>query len=72
MHIMASVVARLNWGCGTFAVPGLINSDRVGREGVDLPCDILTGLPLGTQSVDYAVAIHALQDLRWGQAVRPK
>lgn len=54
---------RLNWGCGPRPLPGWVNSDLVPGPGVDLACDIRAGLPLAAASIDYAVAIHALQDL---------
>jgi predicted SAM-dependent methyltransferase len=54
---------RLHWGCGRCIAPGWINSDRSAGDGVDLACDILDGLPLDDASIDYAVSIHALQDL---------
>jgi len=56
---------RLHWGCGSNARPGWINSDRRAGAGVDLCGDIRDGLALPDRSVDYAVAIHALQDLPW-------
>jgi predicted SAM-dependent methyltransferase len=56
-------VARLNWGCGPSPRPGWLNSDLQGYPGVDLPCDIRAGLPLADESMDYVVAIHAVQDL---------
>jgi predicted SAM-dependent methyltransferase len=56
-------IARLNWGCGPHAPPGWINSDVRSLPGVHLACDIREGLPLRDASIDYAVAIHALQDL---------
>jgi predicted SAM-dependent methyltransferase len=42
---------------------GWINSDRRPGPGVDAACDIRDGLPLPDDSLDYVVAIHALQDL---------
>jgi predicted SAM-dependent methyltransferase len=54
---------RLNWGCGPCTAAGWINSDRLTGEGIDLSCDIRHGLPIGAESLDYAVSIHALQDL---------
>lgn len=56
---------RLHWGCGNDPQPGWINSDRSPAPGVDMCCDIRDGLPLSDGSVDYAVSIHALQDLPW-------
>ncbi len=61
---------RLNWGCGLKPVPGWINSDIRHVDGVDLPCDILEGLPLPDCSIDYIVSIHALHDIVWMQLPR--
>jgi predicted SAM-dependent methyltransferase len=57
-------VRRLNWGCGTLPQPGWINSDIKEDPTVDISCDILDGLPLDSDSIDYAVSIHALPELR--------
>lgn len=59
-------VARLNWGCGPRPVPGWINSDLQPYDGVELCGDIRDGLALADRHLDYAVAIHVLQDLPWG------
>ena len=59
----APAPVRLNWGCGGQGEPGWINSDRKTGRGIDLPCDIRDGLPLGDNSIDYAVSIHALQEV---------
>ena len=61
-------VRRLNWGCGEHAEPGWINSDRKEGEGI-LACDILEGLPLADSSIDYAVSIHALPEIQYGDLV---
>jgi SAM-dependent methyltransferase len=58
---------RLNVGCGLNPVPGWINLDLREHAGVDLCCDLRQRLPLGDQSVDYAVAIHVLQDMAWAE-----
>jgi predicted SAM-dependent methyltransferase len=63
-------VKRLNWGCGRSCPPGWINSDRSDYSHVDLPCDILEGLPLDTDSIDYAASSHALQEIAWDELVR--
>jgi SAM-dependent methyltransferase len=55
-------VTRLNWGSGGH-VEGWINSDKTPYPGVDLVCDIRDGLPLESDSVDYAVSIHALPEI---------
>ena len=56
-------VTRLHWGCGRTIGAGWINSDRSDHSGVDLACDIREGLPLDSDTVDYAVSIHALQEI---------
>jgi predicted SAM-dependent methyltransferase len=56
---------RLNLGCGPRAAPGWINSDILRLPGVDVSCDLREGLPLRSSTIDYAVAMHVLQDLAW-------
>lgn len=60
---------RLNWGCGSSPVAGWLNSDRKTGPGIDLSCDILEGLPLEDESIDYAVSIHALPEVPYGDQV---
>jgi SAM-dependent methyltransferase len=55
-------VRRLNWGCGEHVAAGWINSDVKDQPGVDLVADIRHGLPLESDSIDYAVSIHALPE----------
>jgi predicted SAM-dependent methyltransferase len=62
-------VRRLNWGCGTDPDPGWINSDIKEDPAVDISADILEGLPLEEGSIDYAVSIHALPELRYTDQV---
>jgi predicted SAM-dependent methyltransferase len=62
-------VRRLNWGCGEWIEPGWINSDIKGDSGADVVADILEGLPLETDSIDYAVASHALPEIPLTQLV---
>ena len=54
---------RLNWGCGPRPEPGWINSDQKEGPGIDISGDIRAGLPLESDSIDYAVSIHALQEV---------
>lgn len=54
---------RLNWGCGPVIASGWLNLDRVSRPGVDIAGDIRDGLRVPDDAIDYAVAMHALQDL---------
>lgn len=58
-------VRRLNWGCGKDPPPGWINSDRKEGPRIDISCDIRGGLPLETESIDYAVSIHALPEVSY-------
>jgi predicted SAM-dependent methyltransferase len=62
-------VRRLNWGCGSSPKPGWINSDRRPCAGVDVVGDILAGLPLAEDSIDYAVSVHALQEISYRDLV---
>jgi predicted SAM-dependent methyltransferase len=64
-----AALRRLHWGCGDKPVPGWLNSDRRQTPGIDVVADIRHGLPLADGSIDYAVAIHALQDLAWLEIV---
>jgi SAM-dependent methyltransferase len=54
---------RLNVGCGPVRGEGWINADRRVDCGVDVSGDLRGGLPLASASIDYAVAMHVLQDL---------
>jgi predicted SAM-dependent methyltransferase len=65
----AASVHRLNWGCGDHTAPGWINSDVKQAPGVDLVADILEGLPLEDDSIDYAVSIHALPEIPYPKLV---
>lgn len=58
-----SEVRRLNWGSGTDGPPDWINSDIKEDPRVDIAGDILDGLPLETDSIDYALAKHAFPEL---------
>lgn len=58
-------LTRLNVGCGPRPATGWLNADRQAVDGVDLVGDLRDGLALADRSVDYAVAIHVLQDLAW-------
>jgi predicted SAM-dependent methyltransferase len=64
----AASVKRLNWGCGT-PEPGWINADRKEEPGIDINCDIRVGLPLESDSLDYAVSIHALPEIPYPDLV---
>src|ERR671915_1007 len=62
-------IRRLHWGCGSWQPDGWINSDRKEGPGIDISCDILDGLPLDTGSIDYAVSIHALEEVPYPDLV---
>jgi SAM-dependent methyltransferase len=62
-------VRRLNWGCGGHTLPGWINSDQKEGPEIDLSCDIAKGLPLETDSIDYAASIHALPEVPFTELV---
>lgn len=55
---------RLHWGCDTVTPAGWINSDIKTGSGIDLSCNILSGLPLEDESIEYIASQHALQELR--------
>lgn len=61
-------IRRLNWGCGEWLPLGWVNSDLKGAPGV-LVADIRVGLPLESDSFDYAVSIHALPELTYSELV---
>ncbi|HEX3040671.1 MAG TPA: methyltransferase domain-containing protein [Solirubrobacterales bacterium] len=60
---------RLNWGCGEHVAAGWINSDVKEQPGVDLVADIRAGLPLESESIDFAVSIHALPEFAYPELV---
>jgi SAM-dependent methyltransferase len=62
--------ARMNWGCGTWPEPGWINSDIKDGPGIDISCDILDGLPLERDTLDYIVTHHALPEIPLSEMVR--
>jgi SAM-dependent methyltransferase len=57
-------VRRLHWGCGSTTPSSWINSDLRPGPGVDIAGDILDGLPLDDNSIDYISSQHALPELR--------
>jgi predicted SAM-dependent methyltransferase len=68
-YLAESPPTRLNWGCGAHLAAGWINSDVKAEPGVDLVADIRRGLPLDSDSVDYAVSVHALPELAYPELV---
>jgi SAM-dependent methyltransferase len=57
-------VRRLHWGCGDYTPAGWINSDIREGPGIDLSCNILDGLPLEDDSIDYISGQHVLPEIR--------
>ncbi len=66
---MTPTLQRMNWGCGPEPPAGWLNADRLKAPGIQLSCDIRDGLPLVSESLQYIVSIHALQDLPFLDAV---
>jgi SAM-dependent methyltransferase len=62
-------VKRLNWGCGNTHPPGWINSDSKSGHGIQVVADIRRGLPIDNDNFDYAVSVHALQELAYPELV---
>lgn len=56
---------RLNWGCGPTARYGWINADIDPWPGVQIVGDVLKGLPLAENSIDYIVSIHVLPEIAY-------
>jgi predicted SAM-dependent methyltransferase len=65
----ATSIKRLNWGCGNWRPPGWINSDIKEGPGVDIVGNILNGLPIETDSIEYVVGIHSLPELNYQELV---
>lgn len=57
-------VRRLHWGCGDVTPDGWINSDIREGSGVDIACDVLDGLPLDDDSIDYIFSQHVLPEIK--------
>jgi predicted SAM-dependent methyltransferase len=55
---------RLHWGCGRDVAPGWINSDIAAGPGIDITADVLKGLPLADDSIDYISSQHTLPEIR--------
>jgi predicted SAM-dependent methyltransferase len=62
-------VRRLNWGCGEWAEASWINSDVKDSPGIDVVADIREGLPIDSDSIDYAVSIHAMPEIPYTELV---
>ena len=64
------MIRRLHWGCGPITPYGWVNSDLVANPGVEIVADIRRGLPLPSGTFDYAVSIHALPEIPYGDLDR--
>ena len=63
-------IRRLHWGCGERIAQGWINSDIKPGPGVNIIGNILDGLPIESESMDYISSQHALQDLKIYEQVK--
>lgn len=63
------MIRRLNWGCGGAGESGWINSDLKEGPRIDISSDIRGGLPLEEDTIDYAVSVHALQEIPYPDLV---
>lgn len=63
MEQPSGTVQRMNWGCGSVRPVGWINADRLHGDNIAVTADIVHGLPIADDTLDYIVSIHALQDL---------
>lgn len=57
-------IRRLHWGCGDVKPHGWINSDIRDGPGVDIAGNVLDGLPLEDDSIDYIASQHVLPELK--------
>jgi SAM-dependent methyltransferase len=57
------VTRRLNLGCGPVTPAGWINVDCLHAPGVDLRSEVRVGLAVRSESLDYIVGMHVLQNL---------
>ena len=62
-------IRRLNWGCGSTRRPGWVHSDIRDEPGIKKVADIREGLPIASNRFDYAVSVHALQELSYRELV---
>jgi SAM-dependent methyltransferase len=62
-------VDRLNWGCGNTHPRGWVNADIKAAPGIQVSCDIRHGLPIADDTFDYAVSVHALNELAYPELV---
>lgn len=60
---------RLHIGCGGAPRDGWLNLDRRVDPRVQICADLMTGIPLPDGDVDYAVAVHVLQEIPFHQLV---
>jgi SAM-dependent methyltransferase len=61
-------ICRLHWGCGDITPSDWINSDIEEGPGIDVSANILEGLPLDDDSIDYISSQHVLPALNvWEQ-----
>jgi SAM-dependent methyltransferase len=61
----AARIRRVNWGGD--ARPDWINTDTMPGSGFGMVADIREGLPIASGMIDYAVSVHALQELTYSE-----
>lgn len=54
---------KLNLGCGKDILEGWINCDYLPGDGVDKVFDLMQGIPMPDNSVDYILASHVLEHI---------
>ncbi|WP_068776001.1 methyltransferase domain-containing protein [Paenibacillus sp. FJAT-26967] len=52
---------KIDLGCGSRKHPGFIGLDRISLPGVDVECDLNTGIPCEDHSVDFVMASRSLE-----------
>lgn len=69
MRMSERPVRRLNWGCSGHVADGWINSDIKQNRSINHTSDIRVGLGLLSDSIDYAVTIHALPEIPYAELI---
>ena len=65
----STTIRRLNFGCGHRGEPGWINCDRKTHRTIEVSCDVLEGIPIPDDSIDYIASMMALQEIPYPDLV---